>query len=194
MSDPPPPTSAFGFEIPDWLAAEQAREDVFSGAEARMASVIALAHRNIEEKTGGPFAAAIFDPATGRRLSLGVNLVPREQCSVLHAEIVAILLAQRRLGVWNLAKAGAFELVTSCEPCAMCFGAIPWSGVRRVCSGASDQDARDIGFDEGPKVADWAAALEARGITVEQGVRREEARGVFKAYAALGGLIYNAGD
>ena len=189
-----PPADAFGFRLPAWLAAEQARDAVFVDPEARMRSVIALAHRNIDEKTGGPFAAAIFDPASGRRLSVGVNLVPSEQCSVLHAEIVAILLAQRRLGAWNLAEVGALELVTSCEPCAMCFGAIPWSGVRKVCCAASDQDARDIGFDEGPKVADWAAALEARGITVEQGRQRTAARGVFTAYAAQGGLIYNAGD
>jgi hypothetical protein len=33
----------------------------------------------------------------------------------------------------------------------MCFGAIPWSGRRRLVSGARSSDAEDIGFDEGPK-------------------------------------------
>jgi hypothetical protein len=34
------------------------------------------------------------------------------------------------------------------------FGAVPWSGVRRLACGARDEDASDIGFDEGPKMAD----------------------------------------
>jgi tRNA(Arg) A34 adenosine deaminase TadA len=75
----------------------------------------------------------------------------------------------------------------------MCFGASPWSGVRRLVCGARDEDARAIGFDEGPKLADWITALNDRGIAVLRDVLRDEAVGVLKDYIEAGGIIYNAG-
>jgi hypothetical protein len=41
-------------------------------------------------------------------------------------------------------------------------------------------------------MAEWAGALEDRGISVELGVLREEAVAVLQEYAALGGEIYNS--
>jgi tRNA(Arg) A34 adenosine deaminase TadA len=75
----------------------------------------------------------------------------------------------------------------------MCFGAIPWSGVTRLVCGARDEDARRIGFDEGPKLSDWQDALKVRGIIVARDVLRKEAVGVLDLYVRLGGPIYNAG-
>jgi tRNA(Arg) A34 adenosine deaminase TadA len=75
----------------------------------------------------------------------------------------------------------------------MCFGAVPWSGVRRLVCGARDEDARAIGFDEGPKLADWVTALNDRGITVLRDVLRDDAVAVLRDYIASGGIIYNAG-
>ena len=86
------------------------------------------------------------------------------------------------------------RLVASTDPCAMCLGAIPWSGVRHLLTGARDSDARAIGFDEGPKVADWQGALRERGIEVRCDVLRDEARAVLEAYRDNGGSIYNAGE
>ena len=84
------------------------------------------------------------------------------------------------------------ELVASTEPCAMCFGAISWSGVRRLVCGAREEDARRIRFDEGPKVSDWVAALEQRGISVARDVCRDEAAAVLRYYIESGGTLYNA--
>jgi tRNA(Arg) A34 adenosine deaminase TadA len=75
----------------------------------------------------------------------------------------------------------------------MCFGAIPWSGVPRLVCGARDEDARRIGFDEGPKLSGWQEALENRGIHVVRDVLRKEAVEVLDLYVRLGGPIYNAG-
>ena len=55
------------------------------------------------------------------------------------------------------------ELVTSCEPCSMCLGAITWSGIRGLACGARGSDAESIGFDEGPKPENWETALENTG-------------------------------
>ncbi|HUH37839.1 MAG TPA: nucleoside deaminase [Spongiibacteraceae bacterium] len=181
-------------ELPAWVA-EYARQYVPASTLAqRMAFVIAAARLNVEHGSGGPFAAAVIESVSGQLVSLGVNLVTGGSLSMLHAEMVAIALAQRKLGGYDLGGPGmpALELVTSTEPCAMCFGAIPWSGVRRVVAGARDADARAIGFDEGPKPADWAAALETRGIAVVTDIGRDAARAVLEDYRAEGGPIYNA--
>ncbi len=115
-----------------------------------------------------------------------------EGLSILHAEIVAITVAQRIFGTYDLGHEGLppYELVTSSEPCAMCLGAIPWSVIRRVITGARDQDIRKIGFDEGPKTNDWRQELERRGIETVVDVQRDKALTILEAYAAQGGMIY----
>jgi tRNA(Arg) A34 adenosine deaminase TadA len=157
-----------------------------------MRLAVALARENVRRRTGGPFGAAVFERASGRLVAGGVNLVHASSCSHAHAEIVALALAQRARGDFDLGAAGlpGHELVTSCEPCAMCFGAIPWSGVRSLACGARASDAEAIGFDEGDKPARWVAALERRGIVVFRDVCRPEAVSVLKAYAAAGGPLY----
>lgn len=165
----------------------------FTVPDSRMEFVISLAKENVSRGTGGPFAAAIFDMSTWMPVSGGTNLVTTQKCSVYHAEIVAIMAAQKRLGCFELGSAGSgrYELVTSTEPCAMCLGAVPWSGVVSLVCGARDSDAREIGFDEGPKLETWVEALEERGISVLRDVAREKAVAVLKAYASSGGIIYN---
>ena len=148
--------------------------------------------RGGDYRLAGPFAAAIFDVDTCELVASGVNLVVSQQSSMLHAEIVAIMRAQQRLATYDLSRGGRrMELVTSTEPCAMCFGAVPWAGLRRVVCAARDADARQLGFDEGAKVADWAEALRARGIEVVTDVRRDEAAAVLETYRQQRGAIYS---
>jgi tRNA(Arg) A34 adenosine deaminase TadA len=158
-----------------------------------MAFAIELARLNIRNKTGGPFGAAIFERDEGRLVAAGVNLVVSQHCSVAHAEIVAIMMAQKIQGTFDLSSPGlpALQLLSSAEPCAMCMGAIPWSGVRSLVCGARDSDARAAGFDEGHKPADWAAEFESKGIEVQLDVLRSEAAALFREYEQSGGPIYN---
>ena len=161
----------------------------------RMAFVVELSRQNMVHNTGGPFAAAVFDEM-GRLIAPGVNTVISANCSILHAEIMAIALAQKALGRYDVSDGGKFdfELIASTEPCAMCFGAIPWSGIRVLVCGARSADAQAIGFDEGPKPSDWVGALNQRGIAVKTDVMRDAAAAVLKDYAASGGQIYNPGS
>lgn len=185
---------AIFLNFPAWLQDEMRRcGDRFADEEARMAYVIGLSRRNVQEQTGGPFAAAVFERGSGKLLSMGVNLVMRSNCSHAHAEMVAIALAEQALGSYTLAdlEEGPYALYTSCEPCVMCLGGILWSGVGRVVSGARDADARAIGFDEGPKPDNWAEALRGRGIEVFEEFCRDEAVAVLRDYAESGGIIYN---
>jgi len=181
------------FSLPDWLSRSIADENTpRPTVEDRMAFVIDLSQENVKQGTGGPFAAAVFD-SDGALIAAGVNIVETTGCSIMHAEIVAIALAQKALNRYDISNAGRdhHELLASTEPCAMCFGAIPWSGVTRLVCAARDEDARSIGFDEGPKLPDWSAALESRGIEVVRDVLRNQAVAVLKQYANLGGTIYN---
>ena len=181
------------FELPDWINAYCADYTATSDMHARMSFVVEAARRNVQEETGGPFAAAVFDADTAELMALGVNLVTAQGLSMLHAEMVAIALAQRVLGTYDLGgnPEHSYELVTAGEPCAMCFGAIPWSGVRRLVCAARGADAREIGFDEGPKHPQWEEALRERGIEVVRDIERDAAAEVLRFYRDNGGVIYN---
>ncbi len=180
--------------LPEWIGefCGQWQGD-FETVVNRAAFVVALSREHVLRGTGGPFAAAVFDPQHGMLVAPGVNLVVPSACSSAHAEIVALSIAQQITGSHDLGAAGLplLELVSSTEPCAMCMGAVPWSGVRRLVCCARGEDAEAIGMDEGTKPADWEAALTARGITVVRDVCREGAAAVLRDYAAQGGAIYN---
>jgi tRNA(Arg) A34 adenosine deaminase TadA len=177
---------------PDWLdRVPRPQLDRGASDDARMAWVVELVERQVHERTGGPFAAAVFSGRSGEVLGCGVNRVEATSACVAHAEVFALAEAGQTVGSYSL-NGEAAVLVTSTEPCAMCLGAVGWSGVERVVCGAADADARAIGFDEGDKPADWAAALEQRGITVVAGVHRARIRAVMDRYAAQGGTVYNA--
>jgi len=181
--------------LPGWVEEFFSEKDeVYPTAEERMTLAVDLARHNVRNGTGGPFGAAIFERESGSLISPGVNRVVSENCSVAHAEMMAVMLAQRSLGSYDLNAAGMseYELVTSAEPCAMCLGAVPWSGVRSLVCGARSEDAEEIGFDEGDKPENWVEALQRRGISVRRDVLREGAAGVLQEYARIGGEIYNS--
>jgi tRNA(Arg) A34 adenosine deaminase TadA len=155
-----------------------------------MALAIELARRNVLERTGGPFGAAVFS-GDGELLAVGVNCVTAAGCSILHAEIVALALAQARMGTFTLRSSPPVSLAASCDPCAMCLGALLWSGVGRVVCGARREDAEAIGFDEGPVTDDSFRYLEARGIEIVRGLLRPAGAAVLTAYRDGGGPVYN---
>lgn len=181
-------------ELPDWLLQRQHQPaKQFASINQRMDFVIELSRDNVEHQTGGPFAAAVFDIQSHELIAAATNLVTSAMSSVLHAEIVALLIAQHRQHefILGMQSGRQFELISSTEPCAMCLGAIPWSGVKQLVCAATESDARAIGFDEGDKPTDWIQHLEKRGIHVMTEVNRTEAVAVLKNYQARGGIIYN---
>lgn len=155
----------------------------------RMQAAIALARRSVQ-RGGGPFGALVVEAGTGRVIAAAANLVVQGRCSLLHAEVVALAAAQKRVESFTLSEIDA-ELVSSSEPCAQCLGAVLWSGVKRLVCGAWVEDAVAVGFDEGPRRDDWQLQLRDRGIAVTSGLMREEARRVLQEYQARGGVIYN---
>jgi tRNA(Arg) A34 adenosine deaminase TadA len=179
-------------ELPGWLDDDLPRLDGLVTDGQRMAAVIDLARRNVDEQTGGPFSAAIFETSSGRLIAAGVNVVVPTNAAIAHAEVMAVSAAGQMLGTFDLGTGAPTSLFASTEPCVMCLGVTVWSGVSRLVCAGRDSDAREIGFDEGPKHPEWVAELEKRGIAVEQDVEREASIGVLRHYVDTGGEIYNA--
>jgi len=185
--------ASYTVKLPQWVDDVLARSAMICQTpEERMGLAIALAVNNIQNN-GGPFGAAVFERQSGRLVAPGINLVLQTNCSVVHAEIVAIILAQQKVANFDLGAAGLpeYELVSTTEPCAMCLGAIPWSGISSLVCGARDEDARSIGFDEGDKPGQWMEKLQSRSISVTRDIRRSEAKAVLQQYVDQGGIIYN---
>ena len=181
------------FELPAWVKPFLADwHQPLSSISGRMQLAIALSRESVMQKTGGPFGAVVVHEKTGELVSVGINLVTTAGLSIAHAEMVALSLAQLSVGQWNLSHSGPLQLVTSCEPCAMCFGALPWSGISSLICGARKQDAEAAGFDEGDKPGQWVKSLQRRDIEVERGVLRSDAAAVLAFYRDSGGSIYNA--
>jgi tRNA(Arg) A34 adenosine deaminase TadA len=181
------PVNALQIELPSWI-------DELTGSfapavwddEACMALTVRLSAENVA-RGGGPFGSTVF--LEGRLIAAGVNLVIQSGFSIAHAEIMALMRAQAVLGS-VVTDMPPITLFASTEPCCQCFGALVWAGVRRLVCAATTADAEAVGFDEGPKPDAWVAALERRGIAVQQGLLRRDAQSVLQSYLERGGQIY----
>nr|WP_320011506.1 nucleoside deaminase [uncultured Desulfobulbus sp.] len=191
----PTPLPHFTLDLPAWATQELAQlPSHIQTVEDRMRAVLNFARLNTEHQSGGPFAAGVFERDTGKLIVIGVNRVVPLNCSSAHAEITALTIAQQILGTYDLGGPGipAHQLVVNWSPCAMCFGAVLWSGIRSLVIAGSDQEMMDItGFDEGPLPDNWRQELANRGISFEEGVLREEALDGFRAFAATNPEVYN---
>ena len=188
--------TGFVLDLPDWAINElNELPEYLHTNEDRMAAVIEFSRMNFQRGTGGPFAAGIFERDSGRLIVIGVNRVMPFNCSSAHAEVMAISLAQKNLGTYDLGAAGfpAYQIVVNWRPCVMCFGAVLWSGVRSLMIAGAGPELEEItGFDEGPIHPEWRSELERRGIELVEDVLREKAIGVYKEFSAGHTFVYNA--
>lgn len=69
----------------------------------------------------------------GKVIAVGYNQRERKQNCLLHAEIVALNRACRKLKSWRLSDC---EMYVTLEPCPMCMGAILNARLRKVYMGA----------------------------------------------------------
>ena len=69
-------------------------------------------------------------------IACGYNQKEEQNDAILHAEIIAISQACRKLGTWRLDDC---ELFVTLEPCLMCIGAIIESRIKNVYYGATNK-------------------------------------------------------
>jgi tRNA(Arg) A34 adenosine deaminase TadA len=100
--------------------------------QAWLTRAIALSQRSRDEGNH-PFAAIVVD-ASGKALAEAMNDIHADCTS--HAELVAVRLASSKFNPMQLRDA---TLYSSAEPCAMCAGAIYWSGIGRVAYALSEK-------------------------------------------------------
>jgi tRNA(Arg) A34 adenosine deaminase TadA len=183
--------------LPSWAQAvlKANKDKEYSSDEDMMSLAVDLAAENIT-RGGGPFGAAIFerDIATGKAklFSVGANQVVLQSNCSLHAEMIAIQFALKRLKTFSMkgTKEGKeFVLCTSAEPCCMCLGGTMWSGVTELICAATKEDAESIGFLEGPVYESSYKELESMGVKIKREVNRAAGAAVLKEYG-LKGIIY----
>jgi tRNA(Arg) A34 adenosine deaminase TadA len=100
--------------------------------QAWLTRAIALSQRSRDEGNH-PFAAIVVD-ASGKALTEAINDIHTDCTS--HAELVAVRMASSKFNPMELRDATLFS---SAEPCAMCAGAIYWSGIGRVVYALSEE-------------------------------------------------------
>lgn len=90
--------------------------------------------RRSRENGNHPFGAVLVD-AAGEVVLEAENTVLTQHDCTNHAELNLVRAASRR---FDEATLGGCTLYASTEPCAMCAGAIYWSGIGRVVFALSD--------------------------------------------------------
>ncbi|GAA3393391.1 nucleoside deaminase [Cryptosporangium minutisporangium] len=124
-----------------------------------------------------PFGAVLAD-ATGAEVLAAENSVVTGRDATGHAETNLVRQASVRFAPEELAEC---TLYTSTEPCAMCSGAIYWSGIGRVVFAMSEAELRSMteANPENPTLALPCREVFARGqreIVVDGPVDLPEAR------------------
>jgi tRNA(Arg) A34 adenosine deaminase TadA len=119
-----------------------------------------------------PFGSLLVDGDGNVVLEAENTVVTGRDCTA-HAELNLVREAVARLDAGQL---GACTLYTSTEPCAMCAGAIFWSGIGRVVFALSSAALGEIVAD--PTGA-WTLAVSCRDVFGRGG----------RAVAVLGPLI-----
>ncbi len=99
--------------------------------------------RRAREKGNHPFGAVLAD-AEGKIVLEAENRVTTENDCTAHAETNLARAAWQHVGGESL---GGYSLYTSCEPCAMCSGAIYWSGIGRVVYAMTEAQLAELTGD-----------------------------------------------
>ena len=105
-------------------------------AGLRAAFEVALRARN---EGNLPFGCVVTDAGGSVVIEQGNKALLPVRDPTAHAEVLAAGIAARRFQPEELV---GFSLYSSAEPCAMCAGAIYWSGIGRLVFGLAERDLR----------------------------------------------------
>jgi tRNA(adenine34) deaminase len=103
-----------------------------------MAAAMRQAHKALEHDDVPVGAVIVRD---GRIIARGENRVQKNRDATMHAEIVALRAASKKLGAKFLDDC---EIYVTLEPCAMCATAISFARIGRVVFAARDEKGGGI--------------------------------------------------
>jgi guanine deaminase len=138
------------------------------------------AYRGIHKGEGGPFGATIVK--AGRVIAVAHNRVLASRNPTLHAEVVAIGRASRRLGSHQL---DGCTIYSTTEPCPMCFAAIHWARIGDVHFGTTVPDVKRLGFNELTLSNQTLKRLGRSPVRLFPGLLRDECRKLLRDWKAL---------
>jgi len=108
-----------------------------------MEAAFAEADKGVSLCHGGPFGAVVVK--NGVVIGRGHNTVLKEKDPTCHAEMNAIRMAARKLKSHSLKGC---TLITTAEPCPMCFAATYWSGIRNIYYAVGKETISSLGFSD----------------------------------------------
>lgn len=109
----------------------------------------------------------------GKVIARGYNKRETKKNALMHAEVIAIDKACKKLGGWRLPRC---EIYITLEPCPMCMGAILQSRIEKVYFGAYDQKSGCLG-----SVCDLSGVLPHK-ISYEGGILKTECENILKDF------------
>jgi len=103
-----------------------------------------------------------------------------------HAEIVVIRRAAQALKrlALDAAHGAPLRLFTTCEPCAMCVGAIFWARLPTVIAATRKEDAQSAGMRQEFALS-TAAFFAQEQMTYRPDFLRQEALEIFRVFGRL---------
>ena len=111
----------------------------------------------------------------GEIIARGHNMTETLKDPTVHAEMNAIREAAEKLGGWRLPGCSVY---VTCEPCAMCAGAMVWARIEELYIGTDDPKAGACG-----SVLNVATNDDLNHqIRVERGILRDECSGIMKRF------------
>ncbi|QWT24611.1 nucleoside deaminase [Subtercola sp. PAMC28395] len=108
----------------------------------RLRDAIEVSKRSVRSGNH-PFGAVLVDASGAVVLEAENTVVTGNDCTG-HAETNLVRAAWKAFGPDAL---GSYSLYTSCEPCAMCSGAIYWSGINRMVYAMSEAELGELTGD-----------------------------------------------
>lgn len=107
--------------------------------------------------------------------------VPVSKTGFSHAELRAIEDAMQHLGGHLCAEGGkGCTIYSSCEPCAMCMGAILYTGIDRLVYAATLEDSKECVNEILAKAEEIASSCKNRKIEIVKELHRDAAAEVLK--------------
>ena len=132
----------------------------------------ALKEAEKAEKIGEtPVGAVIV--RDGKVIARGYNKRETKKNALMHAEIIAIDKACKKLGGWRLPEC---DIYVTLEPCPMCTGAIIQARIENVYFGAYDKKSGCLG-----SCCDLSEALPHK-IKYEGGILKENCEEILKRF------------
>lgn len=99
------------------------------------------------------------------------NTVENDKDPTAHAEINAIKEASKKLDTYDLKGC---TLISSCEPCPMCFSAAWWANIDKIIYGCNISDIMNKGDPQIPINSEEINKKSGKEIIIEGGILKDK--------------------